>query len=109
MADYEFTLKFSLPASGAELEVADLAGFTRQNMCKLMLSNISTFPAAVHEGNPSLWHLASVMTWPSKVQKREIDLRLLEVAEATMKLNIARETRKLAGASFPKDLEILFA
>ena len=44
-------------------DVADFAGFTRQNMRKLMLGNNPTFPAALHDGNPSLWHLADILSW----------------------------------------------
>lgn len=90
-------------------DVADIAGCTRQNMRKLMLSNISTFPAAVHEGKPALWHLASILTWLIEQQNRPVDVVLLEVAKANMALNIAKETRKLPGAALPKELEPLFA
>lgn len=90
-------------------DVADIAGFTRQNMRKLMISNASTFPVAVHEGKPALWHLATILTWLSEQQQRPVDVVLLEVAKANMTLNIAKETRKLRGATLPKELELLFA
>ena len=90
-------------------DVADIAGFTRQNMRKLMLGNVATFPAALHDGNPSLWHLASILTWLKNEQQREVDDALLDVAKAAMRLNIAKETRHLAGAVLPKDLARLFA
>lgn len=89
-------------------DVADIAGFTRQNMRKLMLANPATFPPAVHEGSPALWHLASVLGWLQD-QQRPVDATLLAVARATMKLNLAREARQLPGATLPKDLEPLFA
>lgn len=175
MTDYEFTLKFSLPQSGAEpdkyiealaaagcddaligigqharialdftrtaksayaaistalrdvrkaipeaelieatpdfvglTDVADIAGFSRQNMRKLMLNNISTFPVAVHDGKPALWHLASILTWLGE-RERPVDGILLDVAKFNMTLNIAKETRKLPGAVLPKELERLFA
>ena len=73
-------------------DVADLAGFSRQNMRKLMLGNPATFPSAVHEGNPSLWHLAQVLAWLAQTQGREVDAALLEVATATMTLNSAKES-----------------
>ena len=88
-------------------DVADIAGFTRQNMRKLMLANTATFPAAVHDGSPALWHLARVLEWLQQ-QQRPVDAALLDVARATMKLNIARETRQLPGATLPRDLEPLF-
>jgi hypothetical protein len=90
-------------------DVAEIAGFTRQNMRKLMTGNISTFPVAVHEGKPALWHLANVLTWLREQQRRPVDLTLLEIAETNMAMNIAKETRKLPGAVLPKKLEPLFA
>ena len=89
-------------------DVADIAGFTRQNMRKLMLANPATFPPAVHDGSPALWHLASVLAWLQD-QQRPVDATLLAVARATMKLNLAREARQLPGATLPKDLAPLFA
>ncbi|MGH9439613.1 MAG: helix-turn-helix transcriptional regulator [Terriglobia bacterium] len=90
-------------------DVAEMAGFTRQNMRKLMTSHVSTFPIAVHEGRPALWHLANVLAWLREQQKRPVDIVLLEVAETNMTLNIAKEARKLPGAALPKDLERLLA
>ncbi|MEO5827450.1 MAG: DNA-binding protein [Luteimonas sp.] len=90
-------------------DVADIAGFTRQNMRKLMISNSSTFPVAVHEGKPALWHLATILAWLDEQQGRRVDAVLLEVAKANMTLNIAKETHKLPGAVLPKELELLFA
>lgn len=90
-------------------EVADLVGCTRQNMRKLMVSNLATFPVAVHEGSQSLWHLRPMLVWFAETQKRSVDRCLIEVAEVTMKLNIARETRRLHGGALPSELEALFA
>jgi hypothetical protein len=89
-------------------DVADIAGFTRQNMRKLMLANTATFPAAVHDGSPALWHLARVLEWLQQ-QQRPVNATLLDVARAAMKLNIAKETRQLPGATLPGDLDRLFA
>lgn len=175
MTDYEFTLKFSLPESGAEprqhidaladagcddaligigqrgrialdfsrsaksalaavssalrdvrraipdsvlmeaspdfvglTDVADIAGFTRQNMRKLMLGNISTFPIPVHDGKPALWHLANVLLWLREQQDRPVDAVLLEVATANMAVNIAKEARTLKGTVLPREMERLF-
>lgn len=58
-------------------DIADIVGFTRQNMRKLMLGHAATFPAPVHEGNPSLWHLASVLHWLRESQFRPIGDALL--------------------------------
>ena len=78
-------------------------------MRKLMTANPATFPLAVHEGTPSLWHLATVLSWLRDSQHRKVDVELLEVATANMTLNIAREARRLPGALLPKSLAPLFA
>ncbi|MDA8383730.1 MAG: transcriptional regulator, partial [Betaproteobacteria bacterium] len=44
-------------------DVADIVGVSRQNMRKLMLTHPGSFPAPVHEGSASIWHLADVLTW----------------------------------------------
>jgi hypothetical protein len=85
-------------------DIADLVGFSRQNMRKLMLGHAATFPPPVHEGNPSLWHLASVLAWLDEVQARPVDGALFEVARTAMELNIARQARHLSGAVLPKAL-----
>lgn len=87
-------------------DVAELVGCTRQNVRKLMLGNVATFPVAIHEGSQSLWHLSPVLAWFSENQKRPIDRSLIEVSEVTMKVNVAREARRLAGA-VPKEIEVL--
>lgn len=90
-------------------DVADLIGCTRQNIRKLMINHLATFPVAVHEGSQSIWHLRPVLAWLSETQKRAIDRSLIEVSEVTMKVNIAREARRLPGAGLPRELEALFA
>jgi len=44
-------------------DVADIVGVSRQNMRKLMLAHPGSFPAPVHEGSASIWHLADVLDW----------------------------------------------
>ena len=90
-------------------DVADLVGCTRQNMRKLMVSNLATFPVAVHEGSQAIWHLRPVLAWFSETQKRAIDRSLIEISEVTMKVNIAKEARRVPGAALPRELEALFA
>ena len=89
-------------------DVADLVGCSRQNIRKLMISNLATFPVAVHEGSQTFWHLRPVLGWFSETQKRAIDRSLIEVSEVTMRVNIAKETRSLPGVGLPKELEMLF-
>ena len=90
-------------------DVAELVGCSRQNIRKLMLGHPATFPAAVHEGSQAFWHLRPVLAWFAETQSRPIDRTLLEVSEVAMKVNIAREARKLPGAAVPRELEVLFA
>jgi hypothetical protein len=90
-------------------DVAEIAGCTRQNMRKLVHSHVATFPVAVHEGSPSVWHLASVLKWLGEQRDYQIDGCALEVAEINMKMNIAREALRVPGVRLPKDLASLFA
>ncbi|WBY02783.1 DNA-binding protein [Ramlibacter tataouinensis] len=75
-------------------DVAEMVGVTRQNMRKLMVNHPEKFPAPVHGGSASIWHLASVLQF---LQERDYDVRyeLYEVARAAMKVNIAKEHASL--------------
>ncbi|MDN5871104.1 MAG: hypothetical protein L0H73_10365 [Nitrococcus sp.] len=44
-------------------DVAEIVGVSRQNMRKLMLAHPDSFPAPVHEGSASIWHLVDVLEW----------------------------------------------
>lgn len=90
-------------------DVAELVGCTRQNIRKLMTGNRATFPDAVHEGSQAIWHLRPVLAWFAESQRRAVDPALVEVAEVTMRLNIAGQARRLPGAAVPKEFAGLFA
>ncbi len=47
-------------------DVAEILGFSRQYMRKLTLVSGAEFPAPVHEGKSSIWHLAQVLMWLKK-------------------------------------------
>jgi len=88
--------------------LSDLAAFvgrTRQNMRKLLLPNGSA-PAPVHEGNPSLWHLALVLEWLRSNKSYAVSDDLLELARTTMQVNLAIQQR-LIDASTRRDIERL--
>lgn len=87
-------------------DVAAIIGVTRQNMRKLMLAHRGTFPAPVHEGSASIWHLADVLTWLQDRGSYALGQDLLEVAEVALQVNVARERHRLSGR-FPKELEML--
>lgn len=89
-------------------DAADVAGFTRQNMRKLVVNNDDTFPTPVHEGSPSIWHLAKVLRWLRDHNGRSVDPLLLETADFTMRINVAREALLVKDVLIPKDLMALF-
>lgn len=72
-------------------DVADILGFTRQNMRKLMISSGLAFPLPVHEGKPALWHLAHILIWMKEYRKYQVDDALIDIARITMQFNILKE------------------
>jgi|SRR5882672_9742208 len=76
-------------------DVAELIGVTRQNMRKLMLAHSESFPAAVHEANAAMWHLASVLQWLKERGGYRIEQSLLDVAYIAMQINLAKEAGQL--------------
>ncbi len=88
-------------------DVAELVGVSRQNMRKLMLMHSSTdFPAPVHEGSTSIWHLADLLGWLESRAGYAIDRELLEVAQAASRVNAAKEGQRISRAEF-KELGVL--
>lgn len=76
-------------------DVADLLGMSRQNMRKLLLAHPQTFPAPVHEGSASIWHLADVLSWLQSRGSQKVSSELLELAAAALKVNVAKEQERL--------------
>nr|WKF59003.1 hypothetical protein HUO10_003506 [Paraburkholderia busanensis] len=76
-------------------DVAELAGVSRQNMRKLMLSHAIDFPSPVHEGSASVWHLADVLAWLTARGGYDIKADVLEVAKSAKQVNLAKEAREL--------------
>jgi len=92
--------------SGAELievspdlvgltDVADLLGMSRQNMRKLLLAHPQTFPAPVHEGSASIWHLADILSWMQARGSQKVSSELAELAAAALQINVAKEQERL--------------
>lgn len=73
-------------------DVAEIAAVSRQNMRKLMVTHVDSFPPPIHDGSASVWHLALVLQW---LQERgyTIDRRILEIATTAMQLNVTREAQ----------------
>jgi predicted DNA-binding transcriptional regulator AlpA len=88
-------------------DIAEILGYSRQYIRKLMLNNRTSFPAPIHEGKAALWHLSSVLIWLQQDNRYSIDEPLLQVAKATMQLNIAKETVELDEHSFRQVLDLL--
>lgn len=84
-------------------DIADLLGFSRQNMRKLMLNHTQSFPAPLHSGSSSIWHLAKVLNWFSQQQNKAVAPEVAEVAQVTMQVNIARSLSELQ-PDFRQDL-----
>jgi hypothetical protein len=70
-------------------DIARMVGCSRQNMRKLLIACILGMPAPIHEGTPSLWHLAPVLKWLAREKRYVVAEDLLEVAEAAMQVNAA--------------------
>lgn len=79
-------------------DIANILGYSRQSIRKLMMNNLVSFPAPIHEGKTMLWHLSSILTWVKESDRYEIDEQLLDVASTNMQLNIAKETVHLDAA-----------
>lgn len=69
-------------------DVAELVGKTRQNMRKLLLSTRKPGPIPVHEGASAVWHLSPVLKWLRDERSYTVEQELIELAEATMTVNI---------------------
>lgn len=71
-------------------DVAEVVGLSRQNIRKLMLGHHQRFPAPIHSGNPSVWHLAQVLEF---LQERQyaFPMAVFEVSHTAMQINIAKE------------------
>jgi predicted DNA-binding transcriptional regulator AlpA len=89
-------------------DVAELVGVSRQNMRKLMLTHPATFPAPVHEGSASVWHLAHVLQWLAKQGDYAVKKPLLEVATMAMQINLVKEAQGLDGP-VQKEVRVLVA
>jgi predicted DNA-binding transcriptional regulator AlpA len=71
-------------------DVADMVGVTRQNMRKLMINNMLSFPAPVHEGKATIWHLAEVLAWLKTKGNYKFDQCIFDVSVMTMQINAAK-------------------
>jgi hypothetical protein len=89
-------------------DVAALLGVTRQNVRKLILACDAPAPVPVHEGRPTIWRLAKVLTWLRDEKQYRVRPELAEVALATMQANLAVEALDADGET-QRDLLALLA
>lgn len=82
-------------------DVGDLVGLSRQNMRKVWLSHVDSFPAPVHCGATSVWHLAPVLQYLGD-RHYTFARSLLDVARVTMNVNIARQQAMTSNAELEK-------
>ena len=87
-------------------DVADIVGVSRQNMRKLMLAHPGSFPAPVHEGSASIWHLADVLGWMQAKGGYALAREVLDVARAALQVNVVKEGRRLPRLA-TEELEVL--
>lgn len=87
-------------------DVAEIVGVSRQNMRKLMLAHPGSFPAPVHEGSASIWHLADVLAWLQAKGSYSLAKDVLDVARVALQVNLAKEGRRLP-RSASKELQAL--
>jgi hypothetical protein len=76
-------------------DIANILGFTRQNMRKLLVKSGPRFPLPVHDGRPAIWHLSTVLDWFINEKGRELDESLLEVSRVNMQCNLVKEIASL--------------
>lgn len=75
-------------------DVAQVLGLSRQNLHKLMSKYRHSFPVPVHEGSTTIWHLADVLAWLHAKGTYRLERGLVELAQVTRQINLARETRQ---------------
>lgn len=76
-------------------DVADIVGVSRQNMRKLMLAHPGSFPAPVHEGSASIWHLADVLAWLQARGSYSLAKDVLDVSRVALQVNVAKEGQRV--------------
>ncbi|MGK5023809.1 helix-turn-helix transcriptional regulator [Janthinobacterium sp. RB2R34] len=86
-------------------DVAQVLGLTRQNMHKLMNKYRHSFPSPVHEGSTTIWRLAQILSWLHAKGSYDLEDSLIELSQATMQVNIARDAAM--AAPLPADIVAL--
>jgi len=88
-------------------DIAEQVGMSRQNLRKIVMKHAETFPAAIHDGNPSIWHLSDSLRWLDQ-HGYPVDETTLEISVAAREFNIAMQASSLT-ADRSRELEALMA
>jgi predicted DNA-binding transcriptional regulator AlpA len=80
-------------------EVGELLGVSRQNVRKLIFDSDAPLPTPIHEGRPTIWHLAKVLHWLRREKGYSVDDELVALAETTLQVNVAVTQRDADAAS----------
>ncbi|WP_310195058.1 helix-turn-helix transcriptional regulator [Pseudomonas hunanensis] len=80
-------------------DVAEMVGVSRQSMRKLMLTHYSSFPAPVHEGSASIWHLADILSWMQVRDTYSFAQERLDLARVAMQINVASAYERVFGGA----------
>lgn len=88
-------------------DVAQVLGLSRQNLHKLMNKHRHSFPAPVHEGSATIWHLADVLAWLHAKGTYRLERSLIDVAQAARHINLAREAAQ--APPLPDDIAAMLA
>lgn len=80
-------------------DMAEIFGFTRQNMRKYATGQLAgtrqAFPAPVIIGEPSLWHLAEIVSWLKANTSVQPPDRVFAVAKVAAEINHEVEAERL--------------
>lgn len=89
-------------------DIAAILKVSRQAVQKMVNKHIMTFPTPVHSGATQIWHLANVLAWSTThTNHSPIHHSLIEIAEASRQINLAREISDLKGV-IPSQITKLF-
>jgi hypothetical protein len=61
----------------------------------------------VHEGRPTIWHLAKVLHWLQEQEDYSVDEDLIALAQTTMQVNLAVDLQDTDRSSQGKILALL--
>jgi predicted DNA-binding transcriptional regulator AlpA len=76
-------------------DVAAILCVSRQAVRKLMLAHPGSFPAPVHEGSASIWHLAELLDWLKTKGGYDLRQELVDTAQAALEVNLYMEALRL--------------